>query len=95
MPGELKVAAAVTQGFSSHYPPEAAAAETSQEEGEKYSAQLCKIVEFKCQLSVADLAGARDGPLSQPKNVFIFMPFSGKIGQIIGWHPSGKSCICH
>ena len=40
MPGELKVAAALTQGFSSHYPPKVAAVETSQEEGEKYSAQL-------------------------------------------------------
>ena len=36
--------------------------------------------------TVADLrGGARDAPLAQ--NFFIFMQFSGKIGQIIGWRP--------
>ena len=36
--------------------------------------------------AVADLGGeGRAPPLAQ--NVFIFMQFSGKIGQIIGWRP--------
>ena len=54
--------------------------------------------------SVTDLRGGREGrvpPLAQ--NFFIFMQFSGKIGQIIGWCPpfgvsapsSGKSWIRH
>ena len=53
---------------------------------------------------MADLRGARGTrapPLAQ--NFFIFMQFSGKIGQIIGWRPpfgvsapsSGKSWIRH
>ena len=29
------------------------------------------------------------------QNFFIFMQFSEKIGQIIGWRPSGKSSIRH
>ena len=42
MTREEKMAAPVTQEVSSHYPPELAALETSQEEGEKSSSQLRK-----------------------------------------------------
>ena len=41
---------------------------------------------IKHHIPVADLKGAsRDAPPAQ--NFFIFMQFSGKIGQIIGWCP--------
>ena len=45
-----------------------------------------------CQLersAVADLRGARGtrGPPPPAQNFFLFMQFSGKIGQIIGWRP--------
>ena len=54
--------------------------------------------------AVADLRGARGTRAPPVHNFFIFMQFSGKIGQIIGWHPppfgvsapsSGKSWIRH
>ena len=74
---------------------------------------MCQILSRTLQLranmeitkAVADLRGgardARPPPLAQ--NFFIFMQFSGKIDQIIGWRPpsgvsapsSGKSWIRH
>ena len=40
-------------------------------------------------LTVADLRGApgTQAPPPQAQNFFIFMQFSGKISQIIGWRP--------
>ena len=38
--------------------------------------------------ALADLGGATDAPL-WPQNFFIFVEFSGKIGQIIGWRSLG------
>ena len=37
--------------------------------------------------AVADLRGARPPRPPMAQNFFIFMQFSGKIGQIIGWRP--------
>ena len=53
---------------------------------------FCKVDRRKKYTNaVADLKGVRETPhLAQ--NIFIFMKFSGKIGQIVGWRPpSGVS----
>ena len=61
---------------------------------------------FQAPLPVADLREGCEGRTPPPplaQNFFIFMQFSGKIGQIIGWCPpfgvsapfSGKSWIHH
>ena len=48
------------------------------------------MVNFTCDFSlvcipVADLRGHEGRAPPLPQNFFIFMQFSGKIGQIIGW----------
>ena len=46
---------------------------------------LQHLVHLQLYKAVADLRGREGRPPAQ--KFFIFMQFSGKIGQIIGWHP--------
>ena len=49
----------------------------------------CKDHFIESTKPVADLGGGRERRAPPPlaQNFFIFMQFSGKIGQIIGWRP--------
>ena len=66
----------------------------------RWRSNCCYLLSY---YSGGSKGGARDARPPLPRNVFIFMQFSGKIGQIIGWCPpfgvsapsSGKSWIRH
>ena len=50
-------------------------------------------IKFRSLVRMLSIGGSRGGgrqgraPPPRPQNFFIFMQFSGKIGQIIGWRP--------